>query len=143
MSKRFGPPSASRARPRRTQNVRFARFYDITGFLCLPKSSGFDPLGLMGRVLGRRGISFYVAFAFTVVAAGELRAQGSPTPTPSPTPASLLINISTRAFGQTAESVVLGGFIVQGMEPKRVFFRVFGPELTQSGVPIVLADPIL
>ena len=109
----------------------------------MPKSSGFDPLGLMGRVLGRRGISFYVAFAFTVVAAGELRAQGSPTPTPSPTPASLLINISTRAFVQTGDNVVIGGFIVQGMEPKRVIVRAIGPELTQYGVPNVLADPIL
>jgi hypothetical protein len=67
----------------------------------------------------------------------------TPTPTPSSTPASQLGNISTRAFVQTGDNVVIGGFIVQGTEPKRVIIRAIGPELTQYGVPNVLADPTL
>jgi plastocyanin/uncharacterized protein YggT (Ycf19 family) len=68
-----------------------------------------------------------------------------PTATPSatPTPASMLGNISTRSFVQTTDNVMIGGFIVQGSEPKRVIIRAIGPELTPFGVPNVLANPTL
>src|SRR5439155_737258 len=58
-------------------------------------------------------------------------------------PISTLGNISTRAFVQTGDNVVIGGFIVQGIQPKRVIIRAIGPELTQYGVPNPLADPTL
>ena len=58
-------------------------------------------------------------------------------------PPTTLGNISTRAFVQTGDNVMIGGFIVQGTEPKRVIIRAIGPELTQYGVPNVLADPTL
>ena len=70
-------------------------------------------------------------------------ATSTPTPTPSATPASRLDNISTRAFVQIGDDVMIGGFIVQGTEPKRVIIRAIGPELTQYGVTDVLADPTL
>ena len=38
---------------------------------------------------------------------------------------------------------MIGGFIVQGTEPKRVIIRAIGPELTQHGVPNALANPTL
>src|SRR5436190_3284123 len=38
---------------------------------------------------------------------------------------------------------MIGGFIVQGSEPKRVIIRAIGPELTHYGVPNALADPTL
>jgi hypothetical protein len=57
--------------------------------------------------------------------------------------ATTLANISTRAFVQTGDNVVIGGFIVQGTEPKRVIIRAIGPELTQYGVPNALANPTL
>ena len=38
---------------------------------------------------------------------------------------------------------MIGGLIVQGSEPKRVIIRAIGPELTQYGVPNVLANPTL
>jgi len=68
-----------------------------------------------------------------------------PTATPSatPTPASMLGNISTRSFVQTADNVMIGGFIVQGTQPKMVIIRAIGPELTPFGVPNVLANPTL
>ncbi len=56
---------------------------------------------------------------------------------------STLANISTRAFVQTGDNVVIGGFIVEGTQPKRVIIRAIGPELTQYGVPNVLANPTL
>jgi hypothetical protein len=56
---------------------------------------------------------------------------------------SRLGNISTRAFVQTGDNVVIGGFIVQGNQPKRVVIRAIGPELTQYGVPNPLYNPTL
>jgi hypothetical protein len=38
---------------------------------------------------------------------------------------------------------MIGGFIVQGTESKRVIIRAIGPELTQYGVPDALANPTL
>ena len=52
-------------------------------------------------------------------------------------------NISTRAFVQTGENVMIGGFIIQGTGPKRVILRAIGPELTQFGIPDALANPRL
>jgi N-acetylneuraminic acid mutarotase len=52
-------------------------------------------------------------------------------------------NISTRAFVHAGDNVMIGGFIVQGTEPKRVIIRAIGSELTQYGVPNALANPAL
>ena len=56
---------------------------------------------------------------------------------------SILGNISTRSFVQTNDNVMIGGFIVQGSEPKRVIIRAIGPDLSQYGVPDPLGDPTL
>ena len=56
---------------------------------------------------------------------------------------STLANISTRAFVQTGDNVVIGGFIVEGEQTKRVIIRAIGPELTQYGIPNALANPTL
>jgi hypothetical protein len=56
---------------------------------------------------------------------------------------SILGNISTRSFVQTDNSVMIGGFIVQGTGTKRVIIRAIGPELSQFGVPDPLANPSL
>ncbi len=61
----------------------------------------------------------------------------------TPTQGTHLGNISTRAFVQTEDNVMIGGFIVQGTTPKRVIIRAIGPELSQYGVPNPLADPTL
>jgi len=60
-----------------------------------------------------------------------------------PTPAPRLSNISTRAFVQMGDNVLIGGFIIQGSEPKRVIIRAIGPELTQYGVANPLLNPTL
>ena len=68
----------------------------------------------------------------------EFRGSGTVQVRPS-----ILTNISTRAFVQTGDNVMIGGFIVQGVEAKDVVIRANGPELTHYGVPNALADPIL
>jgi hypothetical protein len=61
----------------------------------------------------------------------------------SPDIGSILRNISSRAFVETGDNVMIGGFIVQGSQPKKVIIRAIGPELTQYGVPNALPDPTL
>ena len=57
--------------------------------------------------------------------------------------ASILGNISTRSFVQTADNVMIGGFIVQGTGAKRVIIRAIGPELMHIWIPNALANPRL
>jgi hypothetical protein len=61
----------------------------------------------------------------------------------SPSIHSILGNISTRSLVQTGDDVMIGGFIVEGTQPKDVIIRAIGPELSQYGVPNPLADPTL
>ena len=56
---------------------------------------------------------------------------------------SILGNFSARSFVQTADNVMIGGFIVQGVGQKRVILRAIGPELSQYGVPNPLQNPTL
>jgi hypothetical protein len=60
-------------------------------------------------------------------------------------PPATLGNISTRAFVQTGDNVMIGGFIVQGTQPKRVIIRAIGPELGAPpyNIPNALANPTL
>jgi hypothetical protein len=58
-------------------------------------------------------------------------------------PLSILGNISTRAFVQTGDNVMIGGFIVTGTDSKRIIIRAIGPELTPFGIVDPLADPTL
>ena len=51
-----------------------------------------------------------------------------------------LDNISTRAFVQTGDNVMIGGFITQGGP---VIIRAIGPELAQYGIPTPLYNPTL
>ena len=59
---------------------------------------------------------------------------------PAPNP---LANISTRMDVQTGANVMIGGFIVTGMEPKKVVVRALGPTLTKFNVPNALPNPTL
>jgi len=64
---------------------------------------------------------------------------GTPTPTPTASP-STFGNVSTRLLVETGDSVLIGGFIITGTQPKRVIARAIGPSLA---VPGPLANPIL
>jgi pectin methylesterase-like acyl-CoA thioesterase len=52
-----------------------------------------------------------------------------------------LFNISTRLRVGTGDSVAIGGFIITGVAPKKVFLRAIGPSL--QGLDDALEDPIL
>jgi hypothetical protein len=70
----------------------------------------------------------------------------TPSPTPTPTPSLLpaqALNISTRLRVETGERVMIGGFIITGIEPKKVAIRGIGPSLANFGLGGVLADPTL
>jgi hypothetical protein len=60
---------------------------------------------------------------------------------PAPTPG--LGNISTRAFVQTGDNVMIGGFIITGSGQKKVIVRAIGPSLVNYGITNPLADPTL
>lgn len=57
--------------------------------------------------------------------------------------AGALINVATRAFVGTGEQVLIGGFVVNGTEPKRMLLRAAGPALSAFGVTDALSDPQL
>jgi hypothetical protein len=59
------------------------------------------------------------------------------------TASSKLGNISTRAFVQTGDNVMIGGLIVSGASSEDVLVRAIGPSLTQYGIVNALADPML
>ena len=115
----------------RNEGATFTRTFNTAGtfpYYCVPHSC----CGMVGTVM-------------VVNASPTPNPTPTPTPAPSatPTPGSILANISTRSFVQTADNVMIGGFIVQGSEPKRVIIRAIGPELIPFGVPDVLANPTL
>ncbi len=58
-------------------------------------------------------------------------------------PPARMANISTRAAIGVTENVSIGGFIVQGADPKEVLIRAIGPSLAESHVLGALADPTL
>jgi hypothetical protein len=60
-------------------------------------------------------------------------------------PATHITNISSRAFVQTGNNVMIGGFIIEGAGPKTVILRAIGPELVTPpfNIPNALGDPTL
>src|SRR6266498_4376466 len=52
-----------------------------------------------------------------------------------------LANISTRAFVQTGDNVMIGGFIITGVGQKRVIVRGIGPSLVNYGITNPLQNP--
>lgn len=57
--------------------------------------------------------------------------------------APVMLNISTRAFIGTGDSVLIGGFIVQGSQPATVVLRAIGGSLRAAGIQEVLEDPTI
>jgi Tol biopolymer transport system component len=61
----------------------------------------------------------------------------------NPSAGSRLVNLSTRARVGTGDDVVIAGFIVDGIAPKKLLVRGIGPSLAQHQVAGVLANPRL
>ena len=70
-------------------------------------------------------------------------AAATPSPTPVPGQPSQLVNVSTRMRVGVGDDVLIGGFIIQGNQPKKMILRGIGPSLTAGGVTGVLTDPQL
>ncbi len=107
-----------------------------------------DPtFGVGGKVTTDFGGSDFIQ-AIALQADGKLVAAGGGDPNQDVIVARYLtdgaatraqpLNISTRADVGTNESVLIGGFIITGSDPKRVILRAIGPSLPLAGV---LADP--
>jgi hypothetical protein len=71
---------------------------------------------------------------------GALESGGTGTPTPTP---ARCMNISTRGKVQGGNSVMIGGLIVSGTQPKKVLIRAIGPSLAAAGIATPLFDPVL
>ena len=56
---------------------------------------------------------------------------------------SKLANLSTRAFVNAGDGIVIAGFILGGSSDDRIVVRGIGPSLTAFGVPNALDDPTL
>jgi hypothetical protein len=56
---------------------------------------------------------------------------------------SSISNISTRAFVQTGDNVMIGGFIITGSGQKSVIVRAIGPSLVQHGITNPMQNPTL
>ncbi len=54
---------------------------------------------------------------------------------------SRLVNISTRGWVGTGDSVMIGGFIISGSAAKKVLITAKGPMLADAGVSLTLNDP--
>ena len=67
----------------------------------------------------------------------------SPSASPTPTPPNKAQNLSTRVDVETGTNVGIGGFIINGTDPKLVVIRAIGPSLADFGVAGALADPTL
>ena len=52
-------------------------------------------------------------------------------------------NLSTRGFVDTGANLLIGGFILGGLEASTVVLRALGPSLAQAGLSDFLADPVL
>jgi len=57
--------------------------------------------------------------------------------------ATRLVNLSTRGQVQTGSNVMIGGFIIGGLTPKKVLIRAVGPNLANYGITGVVANPTL
>ncbi len=56
---------------------------------------------------------------------------------------SRISNISTRGDVGTGNDVMIGGFIIGGLDPTKVVLRAIGPSLVANGIPNALPDPVL
>jgi len=61
----------------------------------------------------------------------------------APGAGSRLVNIATRGPVFTGDSVMIGGFIIQGTAPKKVVVTARGPSMAAQGVSGTLSDPFL
>ena len=87
-----------------------------------------DPGGYTARVQGKNGTT-----GVAIVEVYDIESAGGD---------GQVVNLSTRALVKTGEEVMIGGFIIEE-GTRRVLIQAVGPELVNSGISNVLADPVL
>jgi len=117
-------------------------YYDLNGNL-QSTVIGEGPIDAINNVYNNQVVGSWNGYGYFSLF--EERLSGQIQLTTPPTPAPELRNISTRAFVQTGDNVLIGGLIIQGTETKRVIIRAIGPELSAPPfhIPNALANPTL
>ncbi|MDO8544366.1 MAG: zinc-dependent metalloprotease family protein [Opitutaceae bacterium] len=92
--------------------------------------------GIDAGMPGETDTSRTIEDAAFEVAGYRLQTQSAPN-------AGTLINVATRAYVGRDDQVLIGGFVVEGTQPKRMLVRAAGPALAAFGVAEPLADPVL
>jgi GH25 family lysozyme M1 (1,4-beta-N-acetylmuramidase) len=99
---------------------------------------------LGGFAVGNHTVNFKLAPGWTKPPDQIVPVQANQTTQVTGTYAPIALgNISTRLSVGTGDNVMIGGFIINGTQPKKVIVRAIGPSLTQFGLSDVLADPTL
>jgi hypothetical protein len=96
----------------------------------------------LARTATITGLIDSATYRFDVVAYNQTRRESLPSNTVTINQARVA-NLSTRALVGNFNNVLIGGFIIQGNDPKMVVLRAIGPSLAQFGVNGALADPVL
>jgi hypothetical protein len=109
----------------------FAFFFADSGDFSATVVLDFGGLGALAAVPGSLDITIE-----------QIEVKLDPNPATVQAPSQSL-NISTRLNVGTDDSVLIGGFIIAGTNPKAVVLRAIGPSLASFGVNGVLADPLL
>jgi hypothetical protein len=107
-----------------------------------PDTAGQQVVAVMNSIVSNQEILSGDDIAGGQVIYGAPAAT-TPTPTPGPGTPSHLANISTRMKVGVGEDVLIGGFIIQGTQTKKLILRAIGPSLGAGGVTNLLADPML
>jgi Matrixin len=110
--------------------------------LAHPDTAGQHVVAVMNSIISDQEV-----LSADDIAGGQSIYGVRPAPTPAPTPGpespSHLANISTRTKVGVGDNVLIGGFIINGTQSKRVILRAIGPSLAADGVANALADPVL
>lgn len=115
------------------------RTFQVARTITLSEPAGGGGSGTKMVVDATNSWLFYYSGAVFNTADLKVYAVQGATPKGPPRPRSLL-NISTRLRTQGGENVLIGGFIINGSEPKEIVLRAIGPSLPMAGK---LGDPIL
>ena len=108
-----------------------------------PDTAGQQVTAVMNSIISNQEV-----LSADDIAGGQSIYGAPPAVTPTPTPApgsspSHLANISTRIKVGLGDNVLIGGFIINGTQSKKVILRAIGPSLAASGVANALANPVL
>ncbi len=108
-------------------------------------ASGFTPVHVNAAVTGLTlGTTYHYRLTATN-GGGTANGADLTFKTTAPAPADSALNISTRVDVGTGDDVGIGGFIINGTDPKVVAIRAIGPSLLTGDPPVpgAITDPLL